>query len=69
VIAGDTTQIDLPPHTRSGLVDAVHRLQEVEGIETIQLSKSDIVRHRLVQDIVRAYEDTPRSNGTKKQRR
>jgi phosphate starvation-inducible PhoH-like protein len=69
VIAGDTTQIDLPPHTHSGLIDAVHRLQDVQGIAMIQLTKSDIVRHRLVQDIVRAYEDTPRSNGSKKQRR
>lgn len=69
VIAGDTTQIDLPAHTRSGLIDAVHRLQDIEGIEIVQLSNSDIVRHRLVQDIVRAYEDSPRTNGTKKPRR
>lgn len=69
VIAGDTTQIDLPPHTHSGLIDAVHRLQDINGIEIIQLSKSDIVRHRLVQDIVRAYDETPRPNGSKKQRR
>jgi phosphate starvation-inducible PhoH-like protein len=59
----------LPPHTHSGLIDAVHRLQDISGIAIIQLSKSDIVRHRLVQDIVRAYEDSPRSNGSKKQRR
>jgi len=69
VVAGDTTQIDLPPHTRSGLIDALHRLQDIEGISIVHLSKSDIVRHRLVQDIVRAYEDATRSNGAKKPRR
>lgn len=69
VIAGDTTQIDLPAHTRSGLLDALQRLRQIEGISIVNLSKSDIVRHRLVQEIVQAYEDTPRSNGVKKPRR
>lgn len=69
VIAGDTTQIDLPAHTRSGLLDALQRLRQIAGIRVVQLSKGDIVRHRLVQDIVEAYEDAPRSNGTKKTRR
>jgi phosphate starvation-inducible PhoH-like protein len=61
VIAGDTTQVDLPHHTRSGLVDAVSRLKGIEGIAEIQLTKADIVRHRLVQEIVQAYDETPRS--------
>ncbi|MDP6059273.1 MAG: PhoH family protein, partial [Pirellulaceae bacterium] len=60
VIAGDPTQVDLPPHARSGLIDALSRLRAVRGIAQIQLSKADIVRHRLVQDIVNAYEESSR---------
>jgi phosphate starvation-inducible PhoH-like protein len=67
VVAGDTTQVDLPHHTRSGLVDAVTRLQGINGIAEVQLTKADIVRHRLVQEIVRAYDETPR--GGRKARR
>lgn len=69
VIAGDTTQVDLPPHTRSGLVDAVARLKKISGIGVTQLSKSDIVRHALVQDIVHAYDEMPRGGAGKKGRR
>ncbi len=57
VVAGDKTQIDLPPHTRSGLTDALQRLKDIKGVCEIRLGKRDIVRHRLVQDIVNAYED------------
>ena len=57
VVSGDVTQIDLPPHTRSGLVDAVRRLRGIDGLTHVALSNSDIVRHPLVQEIVRAYED------------
>ena len=57
VVAGDITQIDLPPHQKSGLVDALGRLRNIEGFCSVMLTESDIVRHRLVQDIVRAYED------------
>ncbi len=60
VISGDTTQIDLPSHQRSGLIDAVERLRGIQGIAQVQLSDADIVRHRLVQDIVRAYDDGPK---------
>ena len=61
VVSGDTTQIDLPTHTRSGLIDAIHRLQRIEGYSLVTLDNQDIVRHRLVQEIVRAYEeDEPR---------
>jgi phosphate starvation-inducible PhoH-like protein len=69
VIAGDTTQIDLPAHARSGLLDALQRLRQIEGIRVVNLTKSDIVRHRLVQEIVEAYEDPPSGNGVKKTRR
>ncbi len=56
VVSGDTSQVDLPTHAKSGLVDAVHRLRGIEGTASVRLTGSDIVRHRLVQDIVRAYE-------------
>jgi phosphate starvation-inducible PhoH-like protein len=61
VISGDTTQIDLPRPSASGLIDAVARLRDIPGVNIVQLNKADIVRHRLVQDIVRAYEDEGRT--------
>ncbi len=57
VVSGDTSQTDLPPHTKSGLIDALARLRDIEGFAKVVLSGKDIVRHRLVQDIVRAYEE------------
>ncbi len=57
IVTGDTTQVDLPADVPSGLLDAVDRLSGVEGIATVRLAQSDIVRHRLVQNIVSAYED------------
>ncbi|MCA9213869.1 MAG: PhoH family protein [Planctomycetales bacterium] len=57
VVAGDETQLDLPPHTRSGLADALKRLKNIQGCASIRLSRSDIVRHPLVMRIVRAYEE------------
>ncbi len=57
IVTGDVTQIDLPKQTRSGLVDAVHRLRDVEGIALVYLDENDIVRHPLVQRVLRAYED------------
>ncbi len=59
LVSGDTTQIDLPPHARSGLIDALHRLRHLAGIAKIRLTEADIVRHPLVQEIVRAYETKP----------
>ena len=59
-VCGDVTQIDLPAHKRSGLVDALVRLKGIDGIGTIRLGTSDIVRHSLVQQIVMAYEQTGR---------
>lgn len=56
VVTGDVTQIDLPDPRESGLIDAAHRLRRVPGIDFVQLDKADIVRHRLVQRIVEAYE-------------
>jgi len=57
VVTGDVTQIDLPPHKTSGLVEAMHALSKVEGVALIQFSKRDVVRHPLVQRIIQAYED------------
>jgi len=56
VVSGDTTQVDLPSHTISGLTDAMRRLQGIDGLTQVRLANADIVRHRLVRDIVRAYE-------------
>jgi phosphate starvation-inducible PhoH-like protein len=57
VVSGDITQIDLHRNTRSGLIDALTRLRAIPGIAMVELRESDIVRHRLVQEIVRAYDD------------
>ena len=64
IVTGDITQIDLPSDTCSGLTDAVHRLDNLEHIAIIYLNEHDIVRHPLVQKIVKAYEDDkpPRRN-------
>jgi phosphate starvation-inducible PhoH-like protein len=56
VITGDITQIDLPNPRRSGLVDAINVLNGVEGIHFCHFEDTDVVRHALVQRIVRAYE-------------
>lgn len=55
-VCGDATQIDLPEHKRSGLIDAMHRLKHIDDIAMVLLDKTDIVRHHLVQRIVNAYE-------------
>jgi phosphate starvation-inducible PhoH-like protein len=56
VITGDVTQIDLPAGKRSGLIEAERVLSGVEGIEFIYFTDKDVVRHRLVQMIIKAYE-------------
>ena len=56
IITGDMTQIDLPKNAKSGLVEAIHILNNVEGIGVVNLDRSDIVRHKLVTRIVNAYE-------------
>jgi phosphate starvation-inducible protein PhoH and related proteins len=61
IVTGDVTQTDLPKQTKSGLTDAVHRLADIERIAIVFLDEHDIVRHPLVQQVVRAYEeDKPR---------
>jgi phosphate starvation-inducible PhoH-like protein len=56
VVSGDHTQIDLPPRTESGLVDAIKRLKTIEDVDVVHMTAEDIVRHRLVTDIVKAYD-------------
>lgn len=56
VVTGDTTQVDLPSDVPSGLTDAMGRLSHIDGIRVVQLTGQDIVRHRLVREIVRAYD-------------
>ena len=56
VVSGDITQVDLPAHTRSGLVDGLARLRGIRGFAAVELTEADIVRHPMVQEIVRAYE-------------
>ncbi len=55
IITGDITQIDLDFGQKSGMVEAIETLRRIKGIATVELSRKDIVRHRLVQNIVRAY--------------
>lgn len=57
IVTGDMTQVDLPKKTQSGLVNAVKILDEIEGIDMIYLSGSDVVRHKLVKRILEAYGD------------
>lgn len=55
IVTGDLTQIDLPASQKSGLKDAIERLQDIKGIAIIEFNQRDIVRHPLVKDIVNAY--------------
>ena len=56
VVTGDITQIDLPDGKKSGLVEVVKILKNVEDIQTCKFSEKDVVRHKLVQDIIKAYD-------------
>ena len=62
VVTGDITQVDLPDHLAGGLPDAIQRLTPIDGVDVVRLQGRDIVRHRLVSEIVKAYTKTP-SNG------
>lgn len=64
VITGDLTQVDLPRHQQSGLLQATQLLRDIKGIDIIQLDRSDVIRHRLVTDIIRAYEKTTSPEST-----
>ncbi len=56
IVTGDMTQVDLPPSQTSGLAQAIHILKGVKGVGKVEFDKRDIVRHKLVQRIVEAYE-------------
>ena len=56
VVTGDITQIDLPDGKKSGLIEATKILKNVDDIQTVRFSEKDVVRHRLVMDIIKAYE-------------
>ena len=56
VVTGDITQIDLPDGKKSGLVEVIKILKNVDDIETVKFSEKDVVRHKLVQDIIKAYD-------------
>ena len=60
VVTGDVTQIDLPDRSRSGLLDALNVLKNVDGIARVFFTEKDVVRHRLVQEIVKAYDRAAR---------
>jgi phosphate starvation-inducible PhoH-like protein len=62
IVTGDTSQIDLPKTQKSGLIEALHILNEVEGIGIVRLDRTDIVRHKLVTRIVNAYEAFDKEN-------
>lgn len=57
VVTGDITQVDLPTGEKSGLIDVQERLKGVSGVDFVYLTRDDVVRHRLVRDIVEAYDD------------
>ena len=56
VVTGDVTQLDLPDDVASGLTDAAERLADIDGVAVVRLGRADIVRHRLVREIVQAYD-------------
>jgi phosphate starvation-inducible PhoH-like protein len=62
VITGDVSQIDLPAGRRSGLVEAERIIKGIDGIEFIYFTEKDVVRHKLVQMIIRAYDEHSRKS-------
>ncbi len=67
IVTGDVSQIDLPAHQKSGLIDALQVLKDVEGVAKIEFDVRDIVRHQLVQRIVQAYEKVEEKRKLKKE--
>jgi phosphate starvation-inducible PhoH-like protein len=67
IITGDITQVDLPRNQRSGLQTAVRILNNIDGIAHIELDEDDVVRHRLVKQILRAYENERKSDERKQE--
>lgn len=63
IITGDITQMDLPSNATSGLVDAIDLLSNIEGIKFVYFDENDVIRHRLVKNIIRAYSRRQEENG------
>jgi phosphate starvation-inducible PhoH-like protein len=68
IITGDLSQIDLPGHQKSGLRQAMEMLDGIDGIAIVPLTAEDVVRHRLVKEIIKAYEKTEAEERAKKER-
>ena len=66
IVTGDITQVDLPRETNSGLIRISRILRDIKGIEFVYLEKKDVVRHRLVKEIIRAYEEEHQKENTGK---
>jgi len=62
IITGDVTQMDLPSHAKSGLVEASDILRGVDGIDFVYFDETDVLRHRLVKDIIKAYSEADNNN-------
>lgn len=67
ILTGDTTQIDLPRKSDSGLIQAIRLLTGIEGISIVKFDERDIVRHKLVKDIVRAYDNEEKTRNENQQ--
>ncbi|MDO5603161.1 MAG: PhoH family protein [Oscillospiraceae bacterium] len=65
IVTGDVTQIDLPAGQKSGLVDALQVLKNIQDIAMVRFSEKDVVRHKLVQEIVKAYDQANRQHGNR----
>jgi phosphate starvation-inducible PhoH-like protein len=65
IMTGDTTQIDLPKRNESGLLQAIRILSGIEGVSVIKFDERDIVRHKLVKKIIKAYEKEENGNAEK----
>ena len=63
IVTGDVSQTDLPRDKKSGLMEAVNVLRNVEGVAIVELTARDVVRHELVQRIVQAYEKYEKNGG------
>jgi phosphate starvation-inducible PhoH-like protein len=67
IVTGDITQIDLPSFSQSGLVQVIEILKGIDGVGFVYFDKGDVVRHKLVKDIINAYEKHHSNNGKKKE--
>ncbi|HRI27933.1 MAG TPA: PhoH family protein, partial [Chitinophagales bacterium] len=69
IVTGDLTQIDLPKNQKSGLDKALRILEGIKGIATVYLNEEDVIRHRLVKKIIKAYEKSEEHEKTLRERR